>query len=518
MIATLAGIVAAVAAAVAISGQPGRRRTLGMTIAAVLAPVLIFADQWNAPQIAGLRGSPGLLAASVIAVVALTVAGAALIHRKPAALAILVVIALPFRVPVGVAGADANLLVPLYLVMAAGVLAALWREFGPTAGASDPASGGRGEVRSQAGRPPDSGVFVRWFRPLLAVAVVIYAVGILYSEDRSAGLLHLCFFLVPFAVVFALVIEIEWTPRRLFLITAVILGMGALCAIVGLVEWGSRSLLWNQAVIRSNDFHVYFRVNSLFWDPNVFGRYLALAITIAVAALAWTRSSRVLMLLGVGSLLLWLALFATYSQSSFIALLAGLTIIAALRWSVGRVAGGVAGLAVAALLFGTFAGGVIKLDLGALNKQTSGRANLVEGGIDLFESRPVYGYGSGAFSAAFKRLVAGPEAPVTESHTEPVTVAAEQGVIGLVFYLGLIAGALAVLTAGFRQVMPGLGADPDATDPARGPPVARAAIFAAFGAVLIHTLTYAGFLDDPVTWVLLAIGYSLAFPGRGRAT
>ena len=29
-------------------------------------------------------------------------------------------------------------------------------------------------------------------------------------------------------------------------------------------------------MIRSNEFHTYFRVNSVFWDPNVYGRYLAL--------------------------------------------------------------------------------------------------------------------------------------------------------------------------------------------------------------------------------------------------
>ena len=169
------------------------------------------------------------------------------------------------------------------------------------------------------------------------------------------------------------------------------------------------------------------------------------------------------------------------------------------------------------ILFGTFAGGLVKLDLGAINKQTSGRANLVEGGMDLFEARPLYGYGPGSFSVAFKREVAGPNAPVTESHTEPVTVAAEQGLIGLAFYLALLASILAALLAGMRKVMPGLGAPPRSYDPDRGPPAARAAILAAFVAVLVHTLTYAGFLDDPVTWVLIAIGYSLAFPCRATS-
>jgi hypothetical protein len=66
--------------------------------------------------------------------------------------------------------------------------------------------------------------------------------------------------------------------------------------------------------------------------------------------------------------------------------------------------------------------------------------------------------------------------------------------------------------------MPGLRRRAAATldaDPDRGPPpAARAAVLAAYVAVLVHTLTYAGYLDDPVTWVLIAIGYSLAFPCR----
>ena len=45
-------------------------------------------------------------------------------------------------------------------------------------------------------------------------------------------------------------------------------------------------------MIRSNDFHTYFRVNSLFWDPNIYGRYLALVIVALVAALLWARERR----------------------------------------------------------------------------------------------------------------------------------------------------------------------------------------------------------------------------------
>ena len=35
-------------------------------------------------------------------------------------------------------------------------------------------------------------------------------------------------------------------------------------------------------------------------------------------------------------------------------------------------------------------------------------------------------------------------------------------------------------------------------------------MLAAFVALLVHTMAYAGFYEDPITWVLLAAGASLA--------
>ena len=45
----------------------------------------------------------------------------------------------------------------------------------------------------------------------------------------------------------------------------------------------------------------------------------------------------------------------------------------------------------------------------------------------------------------------------------------------------------------------------------------RAAIAAGFVALVLHTWLYAAFLEDPVTWTLLALGTALALPRRGRA-
>ena len=74
-------------------------------------------------------------------------------------------------------------------------------------------------------------------------------------------------------------------------------------------------------MIRSNEFHTYFRVNSVFWDPNIYGRYLALAIVVAMAALLWARERRDQALLTALVAVLWLGLAPTFSQSSFVALL-----------------------------------------------------------------------------------------------------------------------------------------------------------------------------------------------------
>ena len=503
MIEAFVAILAACAVAVAILDGPSTRRSVAMAVAAVLVPVLIAGDQWHSGPITELRNSPGLLAAALICGLGLVAFLAWVINRWPVIFPVLILIALPFRIPLNVGGEDANLLVPLYLVMGGGVLASLIRAR-------------RGDHLPETPTVLPTGL-ARWMKPLLAASVILYAIGLLYSDDRSTGLQNLCFFLIPFGVTFALMAEVEWTRERLRILLGVVIGIAVICAGVGFVEWITRDLLWNQVVIRSNDFHVYFRVNSLFWDPNVYGRYLALAITMIAAALLWARPNRESVILAVIAGILWVALFSPYSQSGFIALVAGLATLIALRWSIKLVAAGLVALAVGLVLFGTFAGNLVKLDLGAINKQTSGRANLVEGGLDLFEARPLYGYGPGSFSVAFKREVAGPNAPVTESHTEPITVGAEQGLLGLALYAALIVSILAALMAGFRKVMPGLGAAARSFDPDRGPPAARAAMLAGFVAVLAHTLTYAGFLDDPVTWVLVAIGYSLAFPCRATS-
>jgi O-antigen ligase len=481
VLAGLGVVAAAAAAAAAILMPAGRLRAAAMLAALLLFPALILGDQWHSRAIADLRHDDARLAALALGAIAVSAALAWAFRRWPILFPLAVVAALPFRVPLHAGGDTANLLVPLYLVIAGGVLSAavgIWRSGG---GASPAVSG-------PAGWNP-----IVWLPRILAAVVVIYALQTLYSLDFSKGLQDVCFFYVPFALVYALLRDVVWDRRLLTLVLWVVGLEAAAFVLVGTVEYLSRDLFWNDQVIRSNEFHTYFRVNSVFWDPNVYGRYLALVIVVATAALLWARERRDQALLTALVAVLWLGLAQTFSQSSFVALLAGLAVLAALRWSLRWTLTAVAVGAVAALLVVTFAGGT-KVTTDRINIDTSGRANLVSGGIHLFIQRPVYGYGSGSFPKAYREHVKTRKVPVSVSHTEPITVASEQGLVGLAAYAALLVAALWTMGTGLFAA---------AT-------AARAAVLAAFVALLVHTMAYAGFFEDPIAWVLMAAAASLA--------
>jgi O-antigen ligase len=488
-------VLAAGAAAAAILLPDGRARSAAMLAALVLVPALVLGDQWHSHQIADLRHHSGRLIALGAGALAVSAVLAALFRRWPVLLPLAIVAFLPFRIPLHAGGDTANLLVPLYLVIAGGVLAA-------AAGTWLSGSGGFPVTASgPAGRSP-----LVWLPRILAAIVALYAIQTLYSADFSKGLQDVCFFYVPFSLVYALLRDVEWDRRLLTLVLWVVGVEATAFVVVGSIEYVSRSLFWNDQVIRSNEFHTYFRVNSIFWDPNIYGRYLALVIVVATAALLWARERRTTILLTALVAVLWVGLAPTFSQSSFIALLAGLAVLAAIRWSLRWTLAAVAVGAVAAVLVVTLAGGASKVSFSRINIDTSGRANLVSGGIHLFSQRPVYGYGSGSFPKAYREHVRTRQVPVSVSHTEPVTIAAEQGVVGLAAYAALLVTALWTMGGGgllrLRPAGPG-------TPPAGGV-AARAAVLAAFIALLVHTMAYAGFFEDPIAWVLLAVGVSLA--------
>jgi O-antigen ligase len=269
-------------------------------------------------------------------------------------------------------------------------------------------------------------------------------------------------------------------------------------AIVGFVEYATKTIILNPRLVVANDLHTYFTVNSVFFDPDIFGRFLALVMVLLAAVLLYDRRPRE-QLVATGVLaVLWAGLVLTLSRSSLGALLVGLGTLAALRWRVSRaVLTAVAVVAIGAIAI-AISPNTFGLNQG-LNGASSGRAGLVRGGIDMFKSRPVWGYGSAAFVAEYRKRHPRSSQTLAASHTIAITIAAEQGLIGELAYIALVLVSLAVLLRG-----------------ARGDPP-RVAIAAAFLALVFHTLLYADFLEDPVAWALLGIGAALAASRRGAS-
>jgi O-antigen ligase len=223
--------------------------------------------------------------------------------------------------------------------------------------------------------------------------------------------------------------------------------------------------------------------------------------------LLWPRRSREIATVTLMLAVLWGAMVLSFSQSSFAALLTGLAVLAALRWGWRPVAIAAGVVAVVGLAVVLLAPGLFKLKLESsrsLDRATSGRLDLMGGGVAMFADRPVYGFGSGSFAEQFReREAASSREAASASHTIPITFAAEQGVVGLAVYLTVLASAFALLFRGLAPLRE------------RAPPlrlVSRAYLAAAFSGLILHTMLYAAFLEDPITWTLIAAGIVLARP------
>lgn len=502
-------VAAAGAAATGMLATDRRRRATALLLALAVALALLVGEGWG--QLASLRARPGALAAVIVAGAAGLACLAAVLRRFPLALPLLIVAALPFRIPIEVGGDEVNLLIPVYAVIAAGAVAFALEAFAAGPGDQSPAAGPGGE----SPRGP------RLLLAALAAAVVLYALQAAYSNDVAFAARNIGFFLVPFAVMLALLGEVAWTARLLGLAFAVVAGESVLFSLVGLGQHAIGEIFWNPALERSNEFHFYFRVNSLFWDPNIYGRYVALAAVLALAATMWVRDQRRLWLLAALLAVLLAGLVTALSQTSFLAVLTGAAVLCALRvswkWTLAALPLALVAVVAAVLLVG----GTSEAEDDP-SEVSSGRTTLLEGGVELAAERPLWGHGSASFGKSFaeREGIAGNQ--TTVAHNELVTVTAEQGLIGVLVYLGTVAAGLWTLFSGLRAVAPGFDGPPGSPgDPleggeaARG--VARMALLAAFAALLVHTIGYGGYLTDPLTWALLAVGGALAAPGDGSA-
>jgi O-antigen ligase len=410
-------------------------------------------------------------ALAVVAGVVLAVSLGGLFSHWPWALPGLALLAVPARIPVDVGGTEAKLLLPLYAVIAGAALAlawSLWRE---------------------PPRARELGLLT-WPGALLPCW---FALSALWADDVSAGAVTLFFFVLPFTLLAFMLARLPWRDAAVVRLYRVLMAMAIVFAGIGIWQWVAEDVFWNDKVIASNAFKSFHRVNSVFWDPSMYGRFLVVALLASVVLLLLGRRRRELAI-GLAIVVLWVGLLFSFSQSSFLALLAGVTLSAMLAW---RRRAAVAALALCAAV----AVSVGVASPGQLDRATSGRFDLVVTGVEIAADHPLAGVGVGGFERAYteRRESKGPS-PLDASHTTPVTVAAETGVVGLGIFLWLVGAVLFVALRGWRATR-------SFADNAR---IVGGVCLAA---VFTHSLFYNAFFEDPLTWELLALAVLAARTG-----
>ena len=190
-------------------------------------------------------------------------------------------------------------------------------------------------------------------------------------------------------------------------------------------------------------------------------------IALAAHARCGRAAARTVLLIAAALGVLWAGLVLSLSQSSFAALLVGLAVLAALRWSplagARRRSPRSRSASRSRCCSPEHAGARHGLDQRRSTSATSGRFDLIKGGA-AHGARPA---GLGLRLRRLRRATtasasaSAPSASAAVSHTIPLTVAAEQGVIGLLAYLALLFCAFRLLFGGAARARVRAGAAAD---------------------------------------------------------
>jgi O-antigen ligase/polysaccharide polymerase Wzy-like membrane protein len=415
-------------------------------------------------------GHRPLLAAAAGAGLLLAAAGAWVLRRWPPLLAFAALACFPARIPVSVGSTDANLLVPLYAVVAAAALALAWELV-------------RGDGRARELGP------LAW---PLAAFVAWTGLSVLWVDDLRQGAIALLFYYLPFGVLALVVARLRWERRWLVWLYAQLALMAVVFAVIGAYQWENRDIFWNPKVEVGNAYAPFYRVNSVFWDPSIYGRFLVVAILASLVLALSTRVARHAVVLAAAVAATWLGLLLSFSQSSFLALLAGVLAAAAFAWRWRVLAA--AGLAAVVLVSVGFAAPNVRHNVfgHSFNRVTSDRYSLVTNGVRIAADHPLGGVGIGGFRRAYaeRKHLKGADPKKAASHDTPVTVVAETGVLGLALFCWLLAAALLLA---LRRV----GGDFVGR--------VRLVVGIALGTIAVHSLFYNAFFEDPMAWSLLGL-------------
>jgi hypothetical protein len=464
-LAHLGGPVACLGLALLLVAKTQRERIAGLGFAAFGACVLGAAV---APH------RPVELLGGVFAALAVGLALALAFRRVPWLLPVLALACVPARIGVHVGHASTKLLLPLYVVILGGTILLAWDLVA-----------GDSRVRELRAAAWPLAAYLAWT-----------GLSISWSRDVSEGAVELLAFYVPFTLLALVIARLPWSELGLRALYIEITVMAVVFAGIGFYQYDTRNIFENPKLGVSNAYAPFFRVNSVFWDPSVYGRFLVVAMAPSVMLVVFGRSRRWSLIAIAALVATWLGLLISFSQSSFAALLVVVVGAAFVAWRWRA-------LIAVALAFAVLAGIAVAQPqirhslehhtTHGLNDASSGRASLVANGIRIAKAHPVRGVGVGGFKRAYADRVhlKGKDPKKAASHDTPVTVAAETGLPGLALFAWL-------LVAVFRQAFRRAG---------RVGLIAGLGIAAIFG----HSLFYNAFFEDPMTWGLFGL-VALASP------
>ena len=466
----LAAVVGALGAALILLGRGRLLLLAGLGLLAVAELGLVH-------DLSGSRVSTKIAALGVLALIPLAV-GAWVFVRWPVLVTPLVALAAPFRPPlsfgsehryfVGVASSgQLGRLLPLYGVLGATALALAWHAF-----------------RGRIDRPVPYIVSIP-----AAVFIAIAGLSILWTEDLHSGENVLAYFLLPFALLVVVVAHAPFPPWLTRALAVIAVGLATLFAVVGIIQAATHKLwFFSPAVEVGNAYSSFFRVTSLFRDPSLYGRHVVIGIAVLLVCVLYRKVNP---FLAVGLIaLLFVGLWFSYSQSSMVALFVVTLALAAVAGT--RSLKLVAAVTAVVVLLGAAGILVNSVRDHSARRFTSDRSRRVELTWKVFRAHPAVGVGLGSQSVASQaRSKQGGSPTRFVSHTTPLTVAAELGVLGLAAYIWLLGGSAVLIERVYRRAPPlGLG------------------LGAVFLALFVHSLAYSGFFEDPVTWLVIAIAAS----------
>ena len=114
--------------------------------------------------------------------------------------------------------------------------------------------------------------------------------SILWTNDVRQGSIDLLFFYLPFGLLAVVLARLPW--RRLWALALLVevTAMALVFAAIGIYQYETRDVFWNPKLLVANAYAPFYRVNSVFWDPSIYGRFLVVAILACLVAVLFTAT------------------------------------------------------------------------------------------------------------------------------------------------------------------------------------------------------------------------------------